>query len=267
MSNRKSPINIPFLLFLLGIIILLYLGCQRQGGENQNAFQVNQKEVLTFVEDTSEYERTLAKVDTLYGIDISHWNGNLLTDILPKNDLSFVICKATQGISFQDPDFKKNWKAIPEKGWIRGAYHFYVTNENPVEQAEYFWRTIQPLSDNDIAPIVDIEEGSLTNLDEVDLINLQVDFLQFLNRLAHLSNRTPIVYVNLYFANKYLLNSSFAKYPLWLAEYTGDSSPVIPETWKNKGYKFWQKSDYYSMDSYKTDFDVFIGKRSELYIK
>jgi len=51
---------------------------------------------------------------------------------------------------------------------------------------------------------------------------------------------------------------------LWLAQYTKKSKPTLPKTWQEKGYKIWQKSDNYFIDSRNTDFDLFYGTKAEL---
>ena len=66
------------------------------------------------------------KQPKIYGIDISMYQGKEVGEIHKKNDsLGFIICKATEGITYTDPDFSYNWKNIKEKSFIRGAYHFY----------------------------------------------------------------------------------------------------------------------------------------------
>lgn len=200
-----------------------------------------------------------------YGIDISKWNGNIAEDIDSMDHISFIICKGTEGIRYVDPDFDFNWKIIKEKGFIRGAYHFYHTDDDPVKQAEYFWNTLQDINTTDIAPIVDIEEGSLPSKTSINKINLQVDLLIFLKQIETKSKRVPIIYTNTAFADKYLSHTAFSKYPLWLADYSKKPSPAIPKVWKQTGYKIWQKNASYRLDSETNDFDVYFGKKSDLY--
>lgn len=272
-------LNLVILAVLCGTIAVAYFKgdlYSKQLSEIQNGqtdvirfmdstFQYDLKRTNNVIADESDTEINIAQ--ELYGIDISRWNGDALEEIKPKDSISFVICKATQGTTYQDPDFENNWKTIKKKGWVRGAYHFYLSSEDPIKQAEHFWKVIDAMDSTDIAPIIDIEEESLPAHETVDPVNLQVDLLHFLKHLSDLSGRKPIIYVDLSFANKYLSNSSFAQYPLWLAEYSGAIEPTVPVTWAKKGYKFWQKTDRYSINSHHTDFDVFTGKRSQLYAK
>ena len=205
-----------------------------------------------------------SKADTFYGIDVSKWNGDITEDLNSNDDLTFVICKATQGADYVDPEFESNWSTIKEKNLIRGAYHFYVSRDNPIDQAEHFAHTLGELGDHDIAPVLDIETGSVESGKEVDTTDLQIDLFMFLKHLEKLTGRKPIVYSSVYFADTHLKNKRFAQYPLWIADYTTASEPEIPTVWKEQGYKFWQKSDSHEVEGDKTDYDQFIGHKEEI---
>ncbi len=200
-----------------------------------------------------------------YGIDVSKWNGDIVAEIDQLDNLTFVICKATQGIEYVDPRFKDNWKMIASKHLIRGAYHFYDANEDAIDQAQHFAETIGNPGKKTIAPILDIEPASFPNGITVDAMDLQVDLLLFLKHVERLTKRKPIVYTDPSFANEYLRNKKFASYPLWIADYTRSDNPTIPETWKKHGFKFWQKSDSHKLGSKQVDFDVFNGHLEDIW--
>jgi lysozyme len=48
----------------------------------------------------------------------------------------------------------------------------------------------------------------------------------FINEVQNKSNRTPIIYTDLDIGNKYLRNSYFPDYPLWVANYTRKKIPI-----------------------------------------
>ncbi len=196
------------------------------------------------------------------GIDISHYQGNLMDEIKGHDYLDFVICKATQGITYTDEDFDKNWRLIKEKGLIRGAYHFFVVSDDPEDQAKHFYDTVPDLGIEDIAPIVDVEELSLSQ--DTSSRVLQDRLKEFLMVVEEKFGRRPMIYSNYAFAQEYLKDDWLADYPLWIADYNGKSSPAIPNTWVDVGYKIWQKNNSYHVDSIATDFDVFIGQKSDL---
>jgi lysozyme len=200
-----------------------------------------------------------------YGIDISHYQGNEAVELGPEDSLTFVICKATQGLDQIDKDFETNIGTVKTKGYIYGAYHFYETDKDPAMQATHFWNTlVSKQGIPEIAPIVDIENGSIPKGSKADAARLQADLKIFLNTLNTLSGRQPLIYTAHAFADSYLLDKSFANYDLWLAEYTQQPKPKIPRTWEAKGYKIWQKSQSHTLHSEPNDFDVYYGTHADL---
>jgi lysozyme len=198
-----------------------------------------------------------------FGIDVSHWNGDIISEIPANTDLSFIICKATQGTRIVDSEFKKNWSSIKQFDKIRGAYHFYIYKDDPIKQANHFCDVVNDLQKTDISLILDIEELSLPK-NNVNNVKLKADVIKFLEQVEKRIQRTPILYTSYSFANQYLDDIVFSKYPLWLAEYS-KGKPSIPHAWKKTGYKFHQKSNDYNINSTKEDYDVFHGKKEQIY--
>jgi lysozyme len=197
-----------------------------------------------------------------YGIDLSHYQGNLMEEISPKDTIKFILCKATQGIHYVDPDFRTNWREIQQKGFLRGAYHFYDCKYSPKAQAEFFASMIHDLESNDISPVLDIEQGSMVK--DVSGNQMQSDVLVFLEVLKNKLGRSPIIYTDYAFAQQYFNDEKIAQYDLWLAEYNGKSQPRIPSLWKDKGFLIWQRSDSYHTLSEQVDLDVTFGPLSRL---
>lgn len=207
-------------------------------------------------------DKRLTGVSTLYGIDISHYQGDLINELGGAKNLHFAICKASQGTSYVDPDFRSNWRGINEKGLIRGAYHFYVCSDDPIQQAIHFSNQISDIEKTDIAPVLDIEQGSMSS--STDKNKMQADLLSFMQKVQSLTGRKPILYTDYAFAQEFLKLPDFSNYDLWLAEYTGAAKPMTPDLWKTKGYKIWQKKDNYNINATQTDFDIHIGSADEL---
>lgn len=199
-----------------------------------------------------------------YGIDISKWNGNEIVEIPQVDSLAFIICKATQGTGYVDPEYHKNWNLINSGEFISGVYHFYVINDDPVKQAAHFWNTIHDQGATDITPIVDIEQASIPKGAKANPSAIQRDFLTFLNELENKCGRTPMIYTDPSFGDEFLQNEQFKKYPLWIADYTSSNKPRVPLAWEKTGFTIWQKRDNYTIKTHSTDFDVFTGKKSQL---
>lgn len=224
---------------------------------HQNNEVPKSKNVSVKVSNESNYvEQDDDLKNPLPGIDVSHWNGNIIEDLPRKDKLKFVICKSTQGESDVDPDFEKNWNFLKEKDILKGTYHFYVYPADPIKQAEHFCNTVGEIKSSDFPLIIDIEELSLPRK-AIDHRKLKEDILKFLKYVEEKTNRTPIIYSDYSFLNTYLNHSVFSKYPLWLAEYSHKPKPNIPEAWKGKGCMIWQKTDRYQIDSDESDFDIY----------
>lgn len=190
------------------------------------------------------------------GIDISYNQGNLIDSIDTNNtDLSFVICKASGGITIQDPDFAHNWATIPQKGFIRGTYHFYYTNDAPQSQADNFFNVVGDSYPTDaLPPVVDFENSSIKTTDHAQIIT---DLLSFLDLLEQKYNRIPMIYTNQSTGDAYLNDDRFSRYPLWVSYPTSGSSPKMPSTWSN--WTIWQYSFDGNINGTTVDEDYFNG--------
>lgn len=234
------------------LIILLLISCGTSV-DNHTATDTNKTDTNKVAPGTAH----------LYGIDISSYQGDEIDFINKKQDtLSFIICRASLGITFTDPDFANNWKMISEKGFVRGAYHFYMCNDDPTKQAEHFIAVVGTLSPNDLPPILDFEELGLAGV--TDANKIQSDVLTFLNAVEAGTGRTPMINVSPDFAAIYLTDPGFSKYPLWESDYINAAQPMLPSQWKSTGWTFWQKTDSVKVDGNVNDFDLFNGDRQKL---
>jgi len=210
----------------------------------------------------SEEKPIVEQKKEYFGIDVSHWNGDIISEISEKSEISFIICKATQGEKIVDHQFERNWTLTKKRNKIRGAYHFYIYHNDPIKQANHFCDEVNDLQKTDISLILDIEELSLPKKN-VNKVKLKADVIKFLEQVEKRTGRTPILYTDYSFANEYLNDTKFSKYPLWLAEYT-KKKPRLPIAWKKTGLMILQKSNDYSINSTKVDYDVFFGTKEEL---
>ncbi|MGN1217079.1 MAG: GH25 family lysozyme, partial [Phocaeicola sp.] len=137
--------------------------------------------------------------------------------------------------------------------FIRGAYHFYNPNTDPVKQADFFIDNVK-LKAGDLPPVLDIEKKPK------DVAKLKRDLLVWLNRVERHYKVKPILYTSYKFKNKYLSDSVFNTYPYWIAHYYVDSVRYEGE------WKFWQHTDVGTMPgiSKQVDLNVFNGSMSDL---
>ena len=192
------------------------------------------------------------------GIDVSHFQGTVNWSAVKAAGITFAYAKATDGNTYTDPLFKTNWPAMQAAGILRGAYHFYESNDDPLTQAQNFLKVVGTLGVQDLPPVVDIEAFKGNFGTQSLASNLQV----WLDTIASALQRTPMIYTNTTFWNTNM-NANFSKYPLWIAEY-GVSQPKIPNGWSN--YNFWQNSQSGAVAgvSGSVDLDVFAGSMTDL---
>lgn len=196
---------------------------------------------------------------SIYGIDISHFQGEIDWDLVRNADIDgepvrFIIIKATEGTDFLDENFNDNFYKAKDNNFIRGAYHFFLPSESAKAQARYFLKQVH-LEPGDLPPVLDIEhKGNLTaeQIKEAALTWLHVVEKEY--------NVKPIIYTNYDFKMKYLGDSVFNQYPYWIAHYYVD-------TLKYRGkWRFWQQTDVGRLRGIKgnVDIDIYNGSMYDL---
>ncbi len=194
----------------------------------------------------------------LQGIDVSHYQSTVDWVKVKAAGIAFAYAKATDGNTYTDPQFHTNWQSMQAAGILRGAYHFYETNDDPIIQANNFINTVGSLAANDLPPVVDIEifKGAYGNNSVAT--NLQT----WLNAVEQALGRTPMIYTGPSFWNQ-TINADFSKYPLWVAEY-GVSTPKIPQGWAT--WNFWQYTQNGTVDGVtgNVDLDYYAGGKITL---
>jgi lysozyme len=184
--------------------------------------------------------------EAVEGIDVSHYSGTIDWQKVRDAGYDFAYVKATEGIDAPDPSFAGHWQELLRVGLSRGAYHFYVTEDDPEAQARFFLSVVD-LGPDDLPPVVDIEElGHETPPGLADRLRT---FLEIVERETGVK---PIIYTEPNFWNANL-GAGFADYPLWLAEY-GVSDPHAPHDWE--AWTMWQWEGQATLDGVEKDVDI-----------
>jgi lysozyme len=168
--------------------------------------------------------------DTVDGIDVSHWQGAIDWAAVRGSGVDFAFIKATEGATYTDPQFARNWAAAGEAGVMRGAYHYFRPGTDPVKQAENFLRVAR-IGPNDLPAVLDVETSE--GLAGDALLRAVRTWLETVERAT---GKRPIVYTYPDFWNRYAAGSP-GPYPLWIASY-GRDQPLVPIGWND--WTFWQ---------------------------
>ena len=191
------------------------------------------------------------------GIDVSDHQGSVDWKAVKQAGKVFAFLKATDGITWTDPDFAANWNGARAAGLLCGAYHFYETDDDPTAQAQNFLRAVQ-LGPGDLPPVVDIEKLAAGGSAGQAVKDLQT----WLDAVETATGRTPLIYTSHGFWTS-LGTSAFGRYPLWIAAY-GTQSPTLPAGWS--AWTFWQFSESGQVTGVTgpVDLDVFSGSLADL---
>jgi len=196
---------------------------------------------------------------SVFGIDVSEYQKEVdWKTVLKKQEIDFVIMRATAGKNNKDNQFNTNWKALENTDVIRGAYHYYRPNENSEVQAKFFIKHVN-LSNGDLPPILDIEKYS-----KVQSINsLKSGLLNWLKIVEKHYGVTPILYTyNNFYVTTIKNDHRFDRYPVWIAWYNVNEDPnTVLNDWV-----FWQFTDKGLLDGIEgnVDINVFNGKKQDL---
>ncbi len=205
------------LLFLAAVAAFGLVACgNKESRENDRTMQPRTPEQIV--------------ADLEHGIDVSDHSGVIDWDSVAAQGYKFVFLKATEGEDLKDSLFDAHWPVLKEKGFVRGAYHFYVTEDEPDTMAAFFIQNVT-LEPGDFAPVVDIE-----TIGHNTPPGLRDRFARFLGLLENHYGIKPIIYTTAKFWNEHL-KADFSEYPLWVAEYEVDQ-PTLPEGWTD--YHIWQ---------------------------
>lgn len=183
---------------------------------------------------------------TVLGIDVSHHSGSVDWDKVKTGHYQFAYVKASEGVDDPDAMFDQHWQALAQSGLARGAYHFYVTEDDPVQQAQFFASRIKSDPGN-LPPAVDVELlGANTTGDMTETL------LTFLQTLEGELGVKPVIYTSSTFWDSHY-EPVFSDYQLWLAEY-GVELPRTPFGWDN--WLFWQHAADQSVDGVEKSADI-----------
>lgn len=90
------------------------------------------------------------------GVDVASYQGDIDWRDLEKQNMKFAFIKATEGSSFVDEYFSKNWTNANKTDMRIGAYHFFSFDSKGETQAEQFIRTV-PKYKQALPPVIDVE--------------------------------------------------------------------------------------------------------------
>ena len=194
------------------------------------------------------YQVLQAHKQMTFGFDVSQFQGEInwkeVDSIEHKFPLHFVLIRATAGNDKQDSQYDNNWEGAKEQHFIRGAYHYYRPNENSIEQAQNFIKTVK-LRKGDLPPVLDIEK--LPKNQSID--SLKVGLKRWLKKVDEHYKVKPIIYTGEKYYEDFL-KEEFKGYTFWVANYN-----FFVENIKDD-WLFWQFTEKGSIEGINERVDI-----------
>ena len=192
----------------------------------------------------------------MYGIDISSWQKNI---DLTAGKYDFAIIKATEGVSFTDPSFKKFAVQLTKLNKLVGCYHFarpdlHGTTSEMEKEADWFISVVRNARLLNKAILV--LDWETEPMDREDLLNA------FILRVENQTGITPFIY-----GSKYKLNSwknwwAISHCPIWMALWPSISrpstgiDPSFTKPDKTVNWTIWQYTSVGTYPNYKGTIDL-----------
>ncbi len=192
------------------------------------------------------------------GMDVSHWDGVIDWDTVAANGIVFTIAKATEGTTFHDPQFDRNWSEMARVGILRAAYHYGHPGTNAAAQADFFVNTVNPQS-GDLLLCLDLE-----TTDNKSPAQVWAWVQDFVAEIEAWTGLPPMIYTSPYFWTHQVGNpKDNLGCPLWIANW-GVSWPTVPRAWPD--WNFWQYDANSRVPGVAgpVDADTFNGAQSDL---
>ena len=253
-SKKKTIFTVKF--YVIAFFVLLFIGTTYHY-RNAILYYFSFKTNKIYKEDKVAQARIFQVLkkhnDNVLGFDVSQYQGKIrwskVDSVESLFPLKYVFIRATAGSDKVDYRFKENWRMAKKHNFIRGAYHYYRPNENSIEQATNFIKTVQ-LRKGDFPPVLDIEQ--LPKNQSKD--SLKIGLKRWLKKVEAHYNVKPIIYTGEKYYESFL-KDEFSEYTFWVANYNFWVEN-IKEDWL-----FWQFTEKAAVEGIdqKVDLNIYNG--------
>ncbi len=182
------------------------------------------------------------------GIDVSLWQGGIDWSSVVAHGVVDVVIRVSEGGTYTDPMFEKNWKGATAAGLHAGAYHYFrALSSTPKEQAENIKRNLETVGFDPALNMLalDIEQGHNTGASTDQMADNIFELLTLIKEdivpgYAATIYTSPNTWNTMVNWQKY----DFSVFPLWVAHWEA-AAPTLPKSWAEKGkdWQRWQHSD------------------------
>lgn len=191
--------------FFLYLILFFFASCHEE------------KATLDETVDFSAWNLS-APPDTLWGVDVSHYQGKIDFDELEEG-AHFVILRASIGSNGKcDQRFYGNYARAAKSHLLLGFYHFFYFDRDGDLQAKIFLDATNGKRNN-FPLIIDFEESKVVNNPKEMNIDSSVYNLRNMVDYLQSQGKDVMIYSNRHCYAKYKIASNFPGVKLWVADY------------------------------------------------
>lgn len=174
---------------------------------------------------------------TIYeGIDVSNWQGNINYEQVKTAGIEVVYIKTSEGTTYKDPYFERNYENAKANGLKVGFYHFLTaTNTQAARNQAQFFASVISGKAPDCKLAMDFEQfrGGITT-EEINEISKV-----FLETVRQLTGKDVIIYSNLNDSQQIFSSELAQQYPLWIA-YWGREANLVDSSSNWQEWEGWQ---------------------------
>ena len=179
-----------------------------------------------------------------------------------KDKYLFCFVKSTEGATYKDPRFEEHIKSLKEQKILRGGYHFFrLLNEDVDGQIHNFLNSGLDYREKGVLPPVLNIEPSIDDIQNKRISLIISERTKIAQRMKHWLNvveqetgKRPFIYTSKNVWDDILKSpTGFENYPLWVADYSTEPKPNLPNTWVNHAIR--QFTDSGTIAG-KSDFNV-----------
>jgi GH25 family lysozyme M1 (1,4-beta-N-acetylmuramidase) len=176
------------------------------------------------------------------GCDLSHWNASVDFKALKAAGYEFAILKATEQTSYIDPTFVTRWQQCLDAGMIPGSYHFFRSNFDGVNQADFHLEVTRPMRElaggHCIPPANDVETA-----DGATVAARRTRITHWHDRMREVLKSDTLCYSSQYMWQT-LTNNMPLKCWAWAAHWTSAETYLWPYGWPVEMRRFVQFGVY-----------------------
>nr|WP_276579282.1 GH25 family lysozyme [Bacillus thuringiensis] len=195
------------------------------------------------------------------GVDVASYQGDIDWRELEKQNMKFAFIKATEGSSFVDEYFSKNWRNANKTDMRIGAYHFFSFDSKGETQAEQFIRTV-PKYKQALPPVIDVEFYANKKDNPPKREDVTKELAVMIEMLEKHYDKKVILYATQEAYDLYI-KDAYPKCDIWIR-----SVLTKPSLSDERKWTFWQYTNRGRLSGYNgkekyIDLNVFYGNEEE----